>query len=469
MDRNALSEIPSVDQVLSLPSVAALLNRCDRAVLVDLIRLSLDRIRADLLRGERTEISRDALLKEAERAVRSEVDRKLRPALRRVINATGIILHTGLGRAPIAQAALRNLMEISGSYCNLELDLETGKRGVRHAHVEELLCEFTGAEAATVVNNNAGAVLLVLNTLAQGREAIVSRGQLVEIGGSFRIPDIMARSGARMVEVGTTNRTHLSDYRGAIGEHTALILAVHTSNYRVMGFSAEVDLKELVPLGAEFNLPVMHDLGSGALVDLRKYGLPYEPVVGHSIRDGADVVTFSGDKVLGGPQAGVILGKKRHLDQIRRNPLMRTLRCGKLTYAVIEATLRLYLNEDTLLDRHPLLRMFTEPPARVRDRGSRLISMMNDALTDTVELALEECVARTGGGALPTEEIPSAAVTLNPVDGSTERLAERMRQGEPSVLGYIKDDKLFLDMRTVREDELELLARVIGKATHPHR
>jgi len=465
-DQSALSEIPSVDQVLSLPSVNAVLKECPRPLVTDLIRTSLDRIRRGLLDGERCGVSRESLLEEAEQAVLAGAERKLRPNLRQVINATGIILHTGLGRAPIGQDALRNLMEVSESYCNLELDLETGRRGVRHAHVEELLCDFTGAEAATAVNNNAGAVLLVLKALAQGREAIVSRGQLVEIGGSFRIPDIMAQSGAYMMEVGTTNRTHLSDYRNAIREETALLLSVHTSNYRVVGFSAEVELKDLATLGAELGVPVMHDLGSGAFVDLRKYGLPYEPVAEHSIRDGADVVTFSGDKVLGGPQAGIIVGKKRYLDEIRRHPLMRALRCGKLTYAALEATLRMYLNEDTLLDRHPLLGMFTEPVDRLVDRGRRLICMVGPALAGVVELVLEDSIARTGGGALPIEEIPSVAVVLKPLSGSIEQLAERMRAGEPSVLGYVKDDRLFLDMRTVREEELEQLASAIQKAIH---
>ncbi len=453
--------IPSVDRVLSEAGVRALVERCDGAVLTGVVRASIDAMREAMGRGEGVGHDREALVGQVVADVRRRLEAVFAPRLRRVVNATGIVLHTNLGRAPLPEAALEQISRTAGGYTNLELDLESGQRGARIALVEEILCELTGAEAGCVVNNNAAAVLLMLNTLALGREAIVSRGQLIEIGGSFRIPDIMARSGAMMVEVGTTNRTHAGDFEEALSDRAGLMLAVHPSNYQVRGFTAEVSLEELVALGQRHGVPVAHDLGGGVLVDLREYGLPYEPLVSDSIAAGADVVSFSGDKVLGGPQAGVLVGRREVLDRIRKNPLMRALRCGKLTYAALEATLKLFLNRKALLRNHPTLRMLTEPVATLRRRGGRLRGRLKDLEDRGVRFGLEDSVAQTGSGALPLEEIPSVALTLAWPGRSVGDLSERLRRHTPPVLGYVREDRLFLDLRTVRADELAIVAQAV--------
>ena len=458
-----LSVLPSVDSLLSLPEARALAERCSDAWVKEAAREALDDLRAAIRGGRVTCPDRAAAVPEALERMRAWVEARLMPSLRRTINATGIVLHTGLGRAPLPRTALRQVMAVGEGYCNLEIDLESGERGERVSHVEGLLRDLSGAEAAAVVNNNAAAVLLTLNTLASGREAVGSRGQLIEIGGAFRIPDVMARGGARMVEVGTTNRTHLKDYREAITAQTGVLLSVHPSNYRVTGFTAEVGLEDLVALGREFGVPVAHDLGGGALVDLRAYGLPYEPLVSDSVRAGADVVTFSGDKVLGGPQAGVVVGRKEAVEAMRRNPLMRALRCDKLTYAALEATLRLYLNPSKLLREHPTLRMLTEPVGALKRRARRLAKGLK-GLEDCVEARLEDSVAYTGSGALPLEEIPSVAVTLRPKAGSAAGLARGLRMSETPVMGYVREDRVFLDLRTVRDDEVKAVAKAVREA-----
>ncbi|MDA0711622.1 MAG: L-seryl-tRNA(Sec) selenium transferase, partial [bacterium] len=345
----------------------------------------------------------------------------------------------------------------AGRYSNVEIDLETGLRGSRTSLVERLLCQLTGAEAAAVVNNNAAAVLLALNTLARGKEAIVSRGELVEIGGSFRIPDIMERSGATMVEVGTTNRTHLKDFQSAVTPRTGAMLIVHTSNYKVMGFTAAVDLGDLVALGREEAIPTIHDLGGGVLIDLRDYGLPYEPLVSDSVKAGVDVVTFSGDKILGGPQCGILVGKKAAIALIRQNPLMRALRCDKLTYAALDATLKLYLSPGRLRHAHPTLRMLTEPVSALRQRGEALLSRLENI--PGLEVALVDAIAQTGSGALPLEEIPSVAIAIS-CEG-INRLAGRLRKYTPPVVGYVRDDRLLLDLRTLWEDDLEVISEAL--------
>ena len=431
-----LSVLPSVDGLLALPEVRALVDRCSEAWMKEAARAAVDDLRTAIRDGRAACPDRSAAVAESLGRMRAWVEARLRPSLRRTVNATGIVLHTGLGRAPLPPEALRRVMAVGEGYCNLEIDLESGERGERVSHVEGLLRDLSGAEAAAVVNNNAAAVLLALNTLASGKDAVVSRGQLVEIGGSFRIPDVMARSGARMVEVGTTNRTHLRDFREAVTERTGVLLSVHPSNYRVTGFTAEVGLEDLVALGRASGVPVAHDLGGGALVDLRPYGLPYEPLVSDSVRAGADAVTFSGDKVLGGPQAGVIVGRKGAVEAMRRNPLMRALRCDKLTCAALEATLRLYLNPERLVREHPTLRMLTEPVGTLRRRARRLAKGLM-GLEAYVEARLEDSVAYTGSGALPMEEIPSVAVTLRPKAGSSAGLARGLRLGGTPVMGYI--------------------------------
>ncbi|MYB58060.1 MAG: L-seryl-tRNA(Sec) selenium transferase [Gemmatimonadetes bacterium] len=453
------SIIPGVDGVLNEQAIQTLSKRCGMSVLTDMIRQAIDRVRGMMRDGEAVGASREALTEWIVADVQSQLANQLAPNLRRVVNATGVILHTNLGRAPLPDVAVKHVVDIAGSYSNLELDLETGQRGSRTTLVEKLLCELTGAEAAAIANNNAAAVLLTLNTLAGGKEAIVSRGQLVEIGGSFRIPDIMSRSGAQLVEVGTTNRTHLSDYENALTENTGVMLAVHPSNYKVMGFTAEVALEDMVVLGRQRGVPVAHDLGGGVLVNLRDYGLPYEPLVSDSISSGADVVMFSGDKVLGGPQCGIIVGKQNVVEQIRKNPLMRALRCGKLTYAALEATLKLFLNPEALVREHPTLRMLTEPVTMLERRGQKLLRMIGELEGFTYELVDSD--AQTGSGALPLENIPSIAVAIS--GGDILSLSNALRRYDPPIICYVRGDQLFLDLRTIRDDEVSIVGDAVRR------
>ena len=373
--------------------------------------------------------------------------------LRRVINATGVILHTNLGRAPLCREALERVVEVARGYSNLEYDLEKGERGLRYDHVRRLLCALAGAEDALVVNNNAAAVLLVLNSLAEGKEAIVSRGELIEIGGEFRIPEVMAKSGARMQEVGTTNRTRLADYERAIGPETGLILKVHTSNFRIVGFTEEAGLASLVELGKKHGLPVMDDLGSGCFIELDRYGLEREPTVRDCIATGVDVVTFSGDKLLGGPQAGIILGKREILERIRRNPLNRALRIDKLTLAALEATMVKYLRPAEALTDIRVLKALTEPLEAVRKRARRLAALLRRALPEGLSVSLVDGVSMAGGGSLPTREIPTVLVGVRAAALSAAALEERLRRGETPIIVRVADDRVLFDLRTIDADE----------------
>ena len=370
-----------------------------------------------------------------------------------MVNASGTILHTNLGRALLSEAAAAAVERAARHPVNLEFDLARGKRGQREAEVESLLTALTGAEAAAVVNNNAAAVLLGLNTLADGRQAIVSRGELIEIGGSFRIPEIMAKSGAVLKEVGTTNRTHPRDYAEAIDEGAGVLLKVHTSNYRVVGFAAEVELGELAAIGREHGVPVMEDLGSGALVDLAGLGLPREPLVAERVALGADVVTFSGDKVLGGPQAGLVVGRKAWIDRMNRNPLKRALRCDKLTLAALEATLRSYLQSPDPWDEIPTLRAFRLSPETLEERGRDLLPLLRERLGPEYTLDLVDSTCQIGSGALPTEEIPSRAIAVRNRGMSAEQVARVFRQADPPIVGRIHDDCFLLDLRSVDAPE----------------
>jgi len=459
-----MRNIPSVDQVLGLESTAPFLERHRREHVVGLVRRVLAGLRQEL-RETGAAPGREELLARVGAELATAAAREALPSLRRVINATGIVLHTGLGRAPLPRAALEALQQVGENYCNLEFDMEEGRRGSRLSHVEGLICAMSGAEAAAVVNNNAAAVLLMLNTLAQDREVAVSRGQLVEIGGSFRMPDIIAASGARIREVGTTNRTHLRDYAEAIGDDTALILAVHPSNYRVRGFTAEVGLKELVELSRRVGVPLAYDLGGGVLMDLEEWDLPPEPVVGDSLATGADLVSFSGDKVLGGPQAGIIAGRREYLERIVRNPLMRALRCDKLIIAALEATLQLFrLAPDAFRSSHPALRMMGEEVEGVEGRARKLLALLPAAAAAELRPEVEPAAAQAGSGTLPLEELPSWAVALRPGAGGVEELARRLRLGKMPVVGRISQERLLLDMRTVRDDEVETVAAALVRA-----
>ncbi len=393
-----------------------------------------------------------------------KLTRKMAPNFRTVINGTGVVVHTNLGRSPLPESAMEMLLQVGSRYSNLEFDLETGKRGSRYSLVEDLLCELTGAEAALVVNNNAAAVLLVLETMAAGREVVVSRGQLVEIGGSFRIPDVMEKSGAILVEVGATNRTHPRDYQAAINDNTAMLLKVHTSNFKVIGFTSEVPVEDLVKLAGEHSLPVMEDLGSGCFVDLSRFGLAKEPTVQEVVASGVDVVTFSGDKLLGGPQAGIILGKRRYIDKIKKNPINRALRIDKFTLAGLEAILRLYFDEENIFSTIPTLAMLSQSRETIDRRAKRLLRRIQKPLAEYCRVTVVDVESRVGGGALPEQGLASRAVALAPVVGTVSKLEKVLRGASQAVIGRIEDDRFLLDMRTVADGEVADLARCLGDA-----
>lgn len=382
--------------------------------------------------------------------------------LQPVINATGIIIHTNLGRAPLAPEALQAIQSASASYSNLELDLATGKRGSRYAHVEELICELTGAEATIVVNNCAAAVLVSLSCLASGREVVAARGELIEIGGSFRLPDVIEQSGARLKEVGATNKVRVSDYKHAINEDTAVLLKSHTSNFRVIGFTSAPSRSELAALAKESGLILMEDLGSGVLIDLESYGLPDEPVVGDILKEGVDIVMFSGDKLLGGPQAGIIAGRRTVVDQLKTHPLLRAIRIDKLSLAALEATLRLYKPPYDPMENIPVLSAFAESIDVIRARAESLANTLHRKGLTTVELV--ESAAYAGGGSLPQQDLPSFAVALKPASISAKAFAENLRHADMPVMGRISDEQLLLDMRAVRDSEIPSIVQSISQA-----
>jgi L-seryl-tRNA(Ser) seleniumtransferase len=427
-----------------------------RAYVTMMVRRVQAALREQIARGEPIGwATRDQMLKEILRRVDGALEAD-DLALKEVINATGVIVHTNLGRALLPRAALEAITLAARAPVNLEYELEQGRRGDRDQLVEEELCALTGAEAATVVNNNAAAVLLALNTLAEGREVIVARGELIEIGGSFRMPDVMTKSGARMREVGTTNRTYLSDYARAIGPDTALLLKVHPSNYRIVGFTAEVSLADLVQLAAEHELPVMEDLGSGALIDLSAYGITREPLVEERIKAGASLVTFSGDKLLGGPQAGLIVGKSDLIDRLKANALKRALRCDKLTLAALSATLRLYLRSPSLGAELPTLRMLGRSAAELRQSAKRVVRALVKRLGDGFQIEAVPTTAQVGSGAMPAEELASWGVAVSHNELSPEEVAAAFRRGRPPIIGRIERDRFILDLRSVNEPK-ELL------------
>ena len=458
-----LRKIPSVEELLSKTEITELLRVHPRSVVLEAIRRGLKTLREEILAKEESS-SLDERLFSLDRLLplfQQQISLQVLPRLRRVINATGVVIHTNLGRSPLHPSAVQHIIDVSATYSNLEFDLEQGERGSRYAHVEEILCKLSGAESAMVVNNNAGAVMLVLNTMAEGREVIVSRGELVEIGGAFRIPDVMRRSGALLKEVGTTNRTHSRDYQDAIGSQTALLLKVHSSNFRMLGFTSDVPLAKLVELARQHDLPVMNDLGSGCLIDLTPYGLEKEPTVKEAIQTGVDVITFSGDKLLGGPQAGIIVGKKTSLDLIKANPLTRALRIDKLTLAALESTLLLYLDEKKAVEELPTLRMLTYDRPSLRKRGARLLKRLRGLLGDSASLVLKEDISRVGGGAYPAQELPTIVLAIKPLHASVNDLEQRLRKGDPPVICRISNDELVFDLRTIFDDDIPLLTSAI--------
>ena len=453
--RSNLRGLPQMQRLLDAPAAVPLLRDHARAVLLAALRHVLDEVRAALLADPGLAApTAEALLGRAGDRLRADAETRARTRLRRAINATGIVLHTNLGRAPLPRAALEAVLEVGAGYSNLEFDLEAGRRGARTQGVEPLLAELTGAAAGLAVNNAAAAVLLALGALAGGGEVIVSRGELVEIGGGFRIPDVIRQGGARLVEVGTTNRTRLADYADAIGPQTRMLLKVHQSNYRIVGFTAEAAVPELAALARARGLVLMHDLGSGALLDLRRFGRPPEPTVRDALAAGAELVAFSGDKLLGGPQAGILVGSEAAIAPLRRHPLLRALRLDKMSLAALEATLALYRDPDAAVAAIPLLRMLDQDEAALAARAERLVALLDGC----IGTAIEPSEGFAGGGTLPGSVIPSRAVALH---GEAEALAARLRRHRPAVVGRISGGRLLLDMLTVADDEVPVLAEAV--------
>lgn len=460
MEKNArLRQLPAVEQLLQHPRLAAIVQQ-DRHLVVLAARRVLDCWRRKLLANNSEPPDLEQLLAEIKNSYGDLKGSSLRP----VINATGVILHTNLGRAVLSQAAATAAWQAACRYTNLEYDLRQGRRGDRYEHVTGLLQELTGAEAALVVNNNAAAVLLALAALAAGQEAIISRGQLVEVGGSFRIPEVMAQSGTRLVEVGTTNKTYLADYERALTEDTALLLKVHPSNYRIQGFTREVSTAELVALGRREQIPVMEDLGSGFLVDLQAYGISGEPTVQAEIEQGVDVLTFSGDKLLGGPQAGIIVGRRELLNRLARHPLTRALRVDKMTLAALEATLKIYRNPEKALQEIPTLAALVARPSALKEKAQRLKGLLADALRSKAAVDLREIVSQPGGGALPLTDLPSWGVSIKAKGISASELARRLRQSEPPLLARIQEEFIILDSRTILPGEEKEIVAALARA-----
>ncbi len=449
-----LKSLPKIDEVILLLEKKDIYSRAPREIVKEMSQNAVQQLRDRIVNFPPTENINYALnAANVAQTVEKLINNLHSCRLQRVVNATGVILHTNLGRAPLSPEALQRIMEVGAGYSNLEFDLTRGERGNRYDHVREIICSLTGAEDALIVNNNAAAVLLVLNTLAEGKEAIVSRGELIEIGGEFRIPEVMQKSAAIMREVGTTNRTRLSDYEKAIGANTGLILKVHTSNYRIVGFTEEADIFALTALGKKKGIPVFDDLGSGCLIDLEKYGLQHEPTVREVVAVGIDVITFSGDKLLGGPQAGIIVGKRNILELIKRNPLNRALRIDKFTLAALEATLIHYLNPDQVVSALRPLKSLTEPVSDVKKRASRLISKLRKEKLESLEFSINNSFSSAGGGSLPLEKIPTVLVGIRNKHLSASRLEARLRHVAVPVIVRVDKDEILLDLRTVTEDE----------------
>jgi L-seryl-tRNA(Ser) seleniumtransferase len=447
-------KLPSVDAVLRSPAVMPLFDIYGRQATTDVVRDVLAELRGDLRSGKPASVDADAIAQ----AVAGALERRMAPGLRPVFNLTGTVLHTNLGRAPLPQAALDAIALTARGASNLEFDLATGRRGDRDAIVEERLCRLTGAEAATIVNNNAAAVMLLLNSLANRKEVPVSRGELVEIGGAFRIPDIMARSGSKLIEVGTTNRTHLKDYVEAIGPRTGLLMKVHTSNYEIQGFTAEVSEKALAALAHEHGLPMAVDLGSGALTDMARFGLPHERTPMETLADGADLVTFSGDKLLGGPQAGLIVGRADLIARLKKNPLKRAIRCDKMTLAALDTVLGFYENPEKLAQEVPSIRLLSRKAEDIRAQAESLVAPLRAMFADRIAVDVVDCMSQIGSGALPVEALPSAALALVPdsagkrsIGSALKRLAADLRALPVPVIGRIEGDALLLDLRCLED------------------
>jgi L-seryl-tRNA(Ser) seleniumtransferase len=454
-----LSNLPSVDEILKNSNGQKWLSQFQRKIVLEAVREVIALRRREILEDKTPDMSPAALSAEIEQAIVRLSSFSLLP----LINATGIVIHTNLGRAVLSEKVLNNVSAVGSHYSNLEYDLTGGKRGRRHTHTKKLLTDITGAEDALIVNNNAAAVLLCLNTMARGKEVIVSRGELVEIGGSFRIPDVMAASGAVLREVGTTNKTHLYDYTNAINDNTAMILKVHQSNYKMIGFAEGVPIEDLVSLGRKQDLPVMYDLGSWCLIDLKPYGIYDEPSVSDIVRADVDIVSFSGDKLLGGPQGGIIVGKKQYMEKMQRNPLARAVRIDKLAIAAFEATLMEYLDVEKAKMEIPVLNMLLQSPAEIQARAKKIASELQKIAGD-VRVSVVRDSSKAGGGSLPEVTFPTYAVSIRPAGLSVNEMETRLRSSSPPVIARIKDDAIMLDARTIRKQEINDLVRVVASS-----
>jgi L-seryl-tRNA(Ser) seleniumtransferase len=463
MNKEYLRHIPSVNDILSEDLADKIKNNYSRNDLIEGIRIVTDNIRSEILSDEFREEEFDAERLQTENII-LEVEKYLKnlyqPKMASAINGTGVIIHTNLGRSILSNKAVEAVKDVAEHYSTLEIDRETGERGHRYQALQDILKKLTGAEAAVVVNNNAGAVTIALAALAKDKEVVISRGELVEIGGSFRVPEVMEQSGAELVEVGATNKVYLKDYINAFNENTGAFLKVHTSNYRIMGFTETVNAAELTEFAHQKDIPVIEDLGSGILFDLQEYGLSYEPTVKECIEDGIDIVTFSGDKLLGGPQAGIIVGKKKYIDQIEYHPLMRALRVDKFTIAALEATLKQYKDFEQAINEIPTLRMLTEDENEVKNRAEKLFDLLE--INNTSELKIVKDSAKVGGGAYPLIDINTYVLVIDTKNMSAENLAYKLRQAQVPVFSRISEGSVFLDMKTIQESEIEKLAEILN-------
>jgi len=466
MDRQEyLSKIPKVDSILSASTIKELLEKSPRNIVVEAIRTVLEELRSSINEVTEEELKSITINVEDLIPIISKlVEKIMTPSLKKVINATGVIIHTNLGRAPLSKQALSSLREVSEGYSNLEYNLIKGKRGDRQIHVKALLTTLTNAEDAMVVNNNAAAVLLALNSLAKNKEVIISRGQLVEIGGSFRIPEVISSSGAIIKEVGTTNKTKLSDYEKAITDETAIILRVHTSNFRIVGFTEQVSLEDLVKLGHKYNIQVMDDLGSGVLLELSVEGFEDEPTIKSSVEADADIITFSGDKILGGPQVGIILGRSEFIKKMRTNPLTRTLRVDKMILTALEATLRLYLDPEIAKKQIPVTQMITCSVEEIARKARNLEKRLKEELGNNCDVNIKKDFSKVGGGALPLLNLETRVVTLSPRTKSTNKLASKLRFMSIPIVVRIDRDLLIIDPRTLLQGEEEIVVNSVKEA-----
>ncbi len=455
-----LSKLPQVNECLNSDHGQRWMESYYRTIVVRSIREVIDAKRKEVIDGASPDLSIDALADNIESVIKKHSAYKLRP----LINASGVVIHTNLGRSLLSDKAIENVVASAGSYSNLEYEISKGKRGKRYSHIKDIITELTGAEDAIVVNNNAAAVLMCLDTFARGKEVIVSRGELVEIGGSFRVPDVMKSSGAILREVGTTNKTHLYDYSNAVCGNTGLLMKIHQSNYKVIGFTEEVPIESLSKIGKEFGIPVVDDLGSGSIISLEKYGIYDEPTVQDVIKQGADIVTFSGDKLLGGPQAGIIVGKKKLIEKIQQNPMLRAMRIDKMTFAALEATFMQYLDEEKAIKEIPTVRMLTQSRETINRRAKRILNPLKKSIADHADLEIIPDQSRAGGGSLPEADFPTYAVSIRPLNIKVNELEKRLRLGNPPVIGRIKEDVFLIDAMTVQDKEVKTLVDCIACA-----